>query len=292
MGHVARAMRGNRQAEPPAERIPQLLAPPWHRWHAGAVASRRIVSLVPSTTESVCELGAGARLVGCTRYCTEPHDQLAAIVRVGGTKNPSRERIASLDPDLVLCNAEENRLEDIAWLRARFAVFERTPRSVQEAAGALRDLAERLDAVEAVQPFLLRIEAQLAAAEASNLDRQPVPVFYAIWRKPWMSVNRDTFVHDVLRVAGARNVCAAAVARYPEVAVADVLAEHPAIVLLPSEPWAFADAERDELAGAQTFGVARLLLCDGRDFCWHGTRMADGLGRAAELVSRLRPPHG
>jgi len=245
---------------------------------------------VPSTTETVCELGAGTRLVGCTRYCTEPAAGLAGVVRVGGTKNPSRERIASLDPDLVLVNAEENRIEDIAWLRARWPVLEQTPRSVRQAADALRELAERLDAAETVTPFLLRIEAQLAAAATSQLGRGPVPVFYAIWRKPWMSVNRDTFVHDVLRIAGAQNVCADAPARYPEIAVADVLGQRPAIVLLPSEPWAFTDVERAELERERTFGMARLLLCDGRDFCWHGTRMADGLGRAAELVSRSRPP--
>ncbi|MDO8348649.1 MAG: helical backbone metal receptor [Planctomycetota bacterium] len=281
-------MQGNRQREGRPAGNPRILAPACGQWHAPAVASARIVSLVPSSTESVCDLGAGARLVGCTRYCTEPQDQLAAVVRVGGTKNPQRERIAALQPDLVLANAEENRAEDIAWLRARFAVLEQTPRSVVAAAAALRELAERLLALDAAQPFLLRIEAQLAAAAAGNLDREPVPVFYAIWKKPWMSVNRDTFVHDVLRVAGAHNVCADASARYPEVAAEAVVAERPAIVLLPSEPWAFSAAERDELASARTFGAAQLLLCDGRDFCWHGTRMADGLGRAAELVSRAR----
>ena len=254
-----------------------------------AVASARIVSLVPSTTESVCALGAGTRLVGCTRYCTEPEEQLASVARVGGTKNPARERIAALRPDLVLGNAEENRAEDLAWLGERFPVLVQTPRSVVEAAAALRELAARLDAVGAVQPFLLRIEAQLAAAAAGNLGKEPVPVFYAIWKKPWMSINRDTFVHDVLRIAGARNVCADEAARYPEVDVERGPAQRAALVLLPNEPWEFTAAQRDELAAACVFGDARLVLCDGRDFCWHGTRMADGLGRARELVARARP---
>lgn len=247
----------------------------------------RIVSLVPSTTESVFELAAGEKLVGCTRYCSEPADQLMGVQRVGGTKNPDRERIAELRPDLVLCNAEENRAEDIAWLRERFAVLQQTPRSVAEGATDLRELAARLDALEVVQPFLLRIEAQLAAGEVVNLESDPVRVFYPVWCKPWMSVSRDTFIHDVLAVVGGANVCAEAAARYPEITVEEVRELRPNVVLLPSEPWEFDEAQRDELAKAGTFGSARLVLCDGRDFCWHGTRMADGLGRAAEVIGRI-----
>lgn len=248
----------------------------------------RIVSLVPSTTESVCELGAAARLVGCTRYCTEPRSDLAGKVRVGGTKNPSLERIARLRPDLVLGNAEENRPEDLAWLRARFPVLEQTPCTVVEATQSLRDLAVQLDAQEALQPFLLRIEAQLAAAAVANIDRRPLRAFYAVWPKPWMGVNGSTFVHDVLRIAGATNVCANAVARYPEVTPDEVRAAAPEIVLLPDEPWEFKAGDVGAFAQHRLFGEARLALCSGRDFCWHGTRMADGLGRATALVQGLR----
>ena len=249
---------------------------------------QRIVSLVPSTTESVCALGAADALVGCTRYCTEPADVVDRVLRIGGTKNPSREAIARLEPDLVLANAEENRPDDIDWLQARTNVLVQTPRTVPEAADALRALASRLGAVNAVQPVLLRIEAQLAAAEVAALDQRPLRVFYAIWRKPWMSVSRDTFVDDVLRRLGAENVCADAAARYPEVEIDAIRAAGVDAVLLPSEPWEFDVSDRDEIAAARVFGSAAIELCDGRDFCWHGVRMANGLGRAAELVSRLR----
>jgi hypothetical protein len=105
---------------------------------AAAESPRRIVSLVPSMTESVCRLGAADRLVGVTRYCVEPADELRAVARVGGTKNPKLEAIAALEPDLVLVNTEENRSEDVAWLRARMPVLEHCPRTVVEAAAALR----------------------------------------------------------------------------------------------------------------------------------------------------------
>jgi ABC-type Fe3+-hydroxamate transport system substrate-binding protein len=251
------------------------------------MTARRIVSLVPSTTESVCALGAAARLVGCTRYCIEPAAELAAVPRVGGTKNPSRERIAALAPDLVLGNAEENRAEDLQWLRERFPLLVHTPTTVVEAAAALRELAAALGVSEALVPFLLRIEAQLAAAAAANLGQPPVRVFYAVWAKPWMGVARGTFVHDVLRCLGATNVTADASSRYPEVDPA-TLAGRTDLVLLPDEPWEFGDADVAELTAAATFGRARLLRCSGRDFCWHGTAMADGLGRAAALLQRAR----
>lgn len=248
---------------------------------------RRIVSLVPSSTESIVALGSGAALVGCTRYCTEPADGLAPVARIGGTKNPSRDAIARLDPDLVVANGEENRSEDIDWLAARTEVLVQTPRTVVDAAAALRALAARLDRLEAVQPFLLRIEARLAAAAVARLGRTPVRVFYPIWCKPWMSIGADTFVHDVLRTVGAVNVCGDAAARYPEVSLDRVVAAGVDAVLLPSEPWEFGPDDRERMLAERTFGAAAVALCDGRDFCWHGVRMADGLGRALELVRHL-----
>ncbi|HEX5051559.1 MAG TPA: helical backbone metal receptor [Planctomycetota bacterium] len=253
-------------------------------------APKRLVSLVPSTTESVCVLGAASSLVGCTRYCIEPAPQLAGVVRVGGTKNPSCETIVRLAPDLVLANAEENRAEHIEWLGRRVPVLVQTPRTVVEAASDLRTLAERLDLLEAALPILLRIEAELAAASVAEAERAPLRVFYAIWPRPWMGVNHDTFLHDVLRIAGADNVCAGFAARYPEVSEEFLRAQEPDAVLLPSEPWPFGPADRATLARSGVFGRAALELCDGRDYCWHGVRMAFGLGRARQLVARLRRP--
>ena len=147
--------------------------------------AQRIVSLVPSTTESVCELGAAGRLVARTRYCMEPELALRQVPPVGGTKNPDLQAIAALAPDLVLANAEENRPEDIDWLTARFPTLVQTPRSVVEAGNELRVLATRIGLLEQAEPFLLRIEAQIADAEVAALTRPPVRVYYAIWRMPW-----------------------------------------------------------------------------------------------------------
>jgi len=249
-------------------------------------APQRIVSLVPSTTETVCELGATDRLVACTRYCTEPPQHVAHVARIGGTKNPDLAAILRLEPDLVLGNAEENRAEDLEHLAERVPTLVQTPRSVVEAANDLRVLATRLERLDAAEPFLLRIEARIAEAEVESLQRPPISVYYAIWRKPWMTVNGDTYIHDVLSLCGARCVAADERDRYPAIEPADAVARGVDLVLLATEPWEFDEAQRGEIAAAQVFQDVPVVLCDGRDFCWHGVRMADGLGRALSALRR------
>lgn len=246
--------------------------------------AQRIVSLVPSTTESVCELGAVGRLLARTRYCTEPEMALRQVPSVGGTKNPDLQAIASLDPDLVLANAEENRPEDIEWLAARFPTLVQTPRTIVEAGNDLRVLATKLGLLKQAEPFLLRIEAQIAAAEVVALTMPPLQVYYAIWRMPWMTINRDTFIHDVLRLCGATSVAADDPARYPNMEPIDAIVRGVELVLLASEPWEFDEDQRQQIVEAKLFGDAQVALCDGRDFCWHGVRMADGLGRALAAI--------
>lgn len=249
-------------------------------------SAQRIVSLVPSSTESICRLGAALRLVGCTRYCTEPVPLLSGVVRIGGTKNPDREAILRLRPDLVVANAEENRGEDLDWLRSRVPVLTQTPRTIAAAIDCLQELAQQLGVATAARPFVDAVAACLANRRATTTPRPRV--FYAIWAKPWMGVGRDTFVHDVLTTFGVDNVAAGASARYPELDPAGLVANGLNVVLLASEPWAFDAGDLADLASRRLFGTSRLLLCDGRDFCWHGTHMAVGLPRAAELLESLR----
>ena len=252
---------------------------------------KRVVSLVPSLTRTMFDLGRGDWVVGVTRYCEEPAEAVRDLPKVGGTKNPKRERILELAPDLVLVNTEENRAEDIAWLHQQFPVHESMPRTVRESAEMLRSLGRELSCEEAAVELAGEIEAQLRGIQAAG-SASPVRVFYAIWKKPWMSINRDTYIHDVLAAAGAINVCADQVERYPTLADTQ-LAELASgvetnLVLLPSEPYAFTAEHRNELLDERTFGDAAVLLVDGRDYCWHGSRTATGLRHAHELLQEFR----
>lgn len=249
----------------------------------------RVVSLVPSWTETLFELGAGDRLVGATRYCVEPAEGLRSVARVGGTKNPKLEKIAELEPDLVLVNTEENRAEDIDWLRSRFAVYESIPRTVRQAAATVRELGKLLGAEREAGAILLEIEAQIARGEAEALTHGTVRVLYAIWKKPWMSVSRDTYIHDVLSKAGATNVTANWHDRYPELSPDDWRDLRIELVILPDEPWEFEPDDRDELAASGALDPGcDIALVDGKDFCWHGARTARGLGRVLDCLAPFR----
>jgi ABC-type Fe3+-hydroxamate transport system substrate-binding protein len=152
----------------------------------------------------------------------------------------------------------------------------------------VRALGAALHADAQAEPLAAAIDDELHRAAALELAR--VRVFYAIWKKPWMSVNADTYIHDVLARAGADNVCAAAPQRYPECLPSRARELGVDLVLLPSEPWAFSDADRAEALRERWFGErVPVLRCDGRDFCWHGARSAPGLRRAVELLRPFRP---
>ena len=248
-------------------------------------SARRVVSLVPSLTETVCDLGVACRLVGITRYCAEPEELLRFVPRVGGTKNPDLEKIVSLQPDLLLANGEENREEDIAWLKCRVPVYETMPKTVPEAAAVVREVGRRLAVDHETEAVLLEIEAELTRAEIACLERDPIRVFYPIWKQPWIGVNQDTYIHDVLVRTGAVNVCASRESRYPVVAEKDLGTLKPDLVLLPSEPFAFTQEHRTRLLEERCFGAqVPVVMVDGKNFCWHGSRSGRGLGRVCELL--------
>ena len=239
---------------------------------------------MPSTTESVCALGAARRLIARTRYCSEPADATAGIAAVGGTKNPDLDAILALKPDLVLGNAEENRAEDLEHLAARVPTLVQTPRTVAEAAVELRVLASRLGAPGAADPWLDRVDASLREAAAAARGRPPLRVYYAIWRKPWMTVNADTFAHALLGQAGGVNVFAANPTRYPEITTEELAAADPDLVLLCTEPFPFQEKHVEELVAATGLPEDRFRIADGEYLSWHGSRTPDGIDYAERLI--------
>jgi ABC-type Fe3+-hydroxamate transport system substrate-binding protein len=220
---------------------------------------RRVVSLVPSLTESVA-LSAPGLLVGATDWCSHPAD--LDVTRVGGTKSPDVERVLGLRPDLVLANDEENRAADLAALRAGGCrVWVTAPRTV---AGALTSLGRMLEACDVGRPDWLGVAAQQwEPTYAGTRARAFVP----IWRRPWMSLGRDTFAGDVLRVLGVDHVYADDDARYPRVQLAGVRDRRPDLVVLPDEPYAFTRAEGLEVFGEWGVPVVHV---SGRDLTWYG----------------------
>ena len=239
---------------------------------------RRVVSLVPSLTESVAETRR-ALIVGATDWCTHPADLDAE--RVGGTKSPDVGAVVALRPDVVLANEEENRAPDLDALRAEgLAVWVTAPRTVDEAIGSLDRMlrhACRLD-----RPAWL----DAVAATWRQPYRGPRrTAFVPIWRRPWMALGRDTFAGDVLARLGVDNLLAADPERYPRVDVDEVRRRRPDLVVLPDEPYAFTVDEGREVFGSWGVPVVHV---DGRDLTWYGPSLARARDRlAAALAASL-----
>lgn len=252
----------------------------------------RIVSLVPSVTESLFALGLGDRVAGVTDWCIHPHDLPSSVARVRGTKNPDCDAIVALEPDLVLANHEENREIDVRRLRERgLTVWVDYPRTVREAIAHLEGLA-RIGAAPATRDAVLApVHAAHARATRAAAAHAPVRAFIAVWKDPWMSLSRDTYAHDLLACAGLANVFADADERYPRVTPGEIAARDPGLVLLPDEPYRFTAADADELArGALAATPAarggNVRVIDGTLAFWHGPRIAPALDLLSDLAAR------
>jgi len=252
----------------------------------------RIVSLVPSWTETLFALGLGERVVGVTKFCVAPAERVESLRKVGGTKNPDLRTIATLAPDLVIANAEENRREDVERMRSqRFPVLVTYPRTVPAAVESLLKIG-RLAGREAEAGAMAREITRTVSeveADVGVWAKLRLRAFCPIWKKPWMAFNADTYAHDVLRMMGFNNVYAAAGKRYPATTLDEAIELRPDVVLLPDEPYEFSDKDVDELRRVLPPGLARrVLIVSGRDLHWYGVHMVSGLKSLAQRLARVR----
>jgi ABC-type Fe3+-hydroxamate transport system substrate-binding protein len=255
-----------------------------------APPARRIISLIPSITEIFFSLGVGDRVVGVTKFCTEPAEGVAGKPKVGGQKNPRLDAIIALKPDLIVANVEENRREDVEAMRAAgLRVLVTYPRSVREGIRLIQDLGVLTDTSAQSEAIATRCEAALAEVEQATVDRAAVRVFCPIWRNPYMTINHDTFIHDVLRVCGGENIFLDHSERYPRVNLGEVAARKPEVILLPDEPFPFGEkhlAEFRALGEVPAVRTGRLHLLDGKVLSWYGPRIGESLRTLSHLLIR------
>lgn len=280
---------------------------------------QRIVSLVPSDTETLFALGLGDRVVGRTRYCEEPAGEVERIPMVGGTKDVDADAVMDLRPELILGNQEENARAPLERLADRRApLFVAFPRRAGDAVAHLARLA-RLCGVAAEPEVRMVVAAsyrkvrEAEAAMATGQGEGGPRVFVPIWIDPLMTFNRDTYGGDLLRLAGADNVFAgrerryplaadlalrSPVAadretvrdlRYPRVGAEELRARAPEAILLPDEPYDFGDAEAERLASLGIEPAPRIERVSGRDLFWYGARTAGALERLRRVIEDLRP---
>jgi ABC-type Fe3+-hydroxamate transport system substrate-binding protein len=241
--------------------------------HARAGADARIVCLVPSITELVCDLGLADRLVGRTGFCIHPWETVRRIPKVGGTKDVKLERIRELAPTHVIVNVEENRRETAQAL-AEFVpeIVVTYPRKPRDNLELYRLLGAIFDREAEAQRLCERFQEAAAALDERNWPSERV--LYLIWREPWMAVGTETYISRTLALRGWETRPTSASTPYPEVSLQDFSGEVDR-VLLSSEPYHFHERHMAEVA--KVVSDARVSLIDGEMTSWYGTRAIAGM---------------
>jgi ABC-type hemin transport system substrate-binding protein len=284
-------------------------------------APQKVVSLVPSMTDSLFELGLGDHVVGVTDYCQPPQAASDELTRVGGTRAPDADAIIALGPDLVLANQEETSRPTIEKLeRAGLKVWTTFPRSAAEAIQvlwAILGVFRAQDAAPKIATLELTLDWTRRASEAAPQARYFCPIWQAdaqAYGRWWMTFNDLTYAGDLLKICGGQNAFADRErryplaadlgqvepdpagehdTRYPRLTTQEVVDAQPDLILLPDEPYAFDASHVDEVRAAfeGTPAVAdnRIHLIDGRLVTWHGTRMAEALAELPALLQQGSP---
>lgn len=240
---------------------------------------QRIISLCPSLTETLLHFGLGARIVGRTHFCIHPAEAVAGITAVGGTKNLKEERVIALQPDLVICEKEENTREMVDWLSSRYPTYVTDVRDIPSALDMMRRLGAVTDCAE--QGTALAGQVEAAFAGLPRFAGAP-RVLYFIWRKPWMVAGQDTYIDALLTQLGLVNLARDFAGRYPSLEEVQLRGLTPDLVWLSSEPFPFKEAHIAELQGM--FPGAEIRLVDGEMFSWYGCRMLAVPGYVAGLM--------
>jgi iron complex transport system substrate-binding protein len=241
---------------------------------------QRIISLCPSLTETLLHFGLGTRIVGRTHFCIHPAEVVAGITAVGGTKNLKEDRVIALQPDLVICEKEENTREMVDWLAERYPTYVTDVRDIPSALDMIRRLGQITGCQAQGDTLAAKVDATFAQLPSFT---GPADVLYFIWRKPWMVAGQDTYIDALLDHIGLRNLARDFAGRYPSLDTAQLARLSPDYVWLSSEPYPFKEAHIAELQGL--FPTAKIMLVDGEMFSWYGVRMREFPGYASALMA-------
>lgn len=243
---------------------------------------QRIISLVPSQTELLFDLGLTERVVGITKFCIHPEEWFRTKPRVGGTKNVDMEKVRALRPDLIIGNKEENAQADIEVLEHEFPVWMSDVLNLDDALAMIQGIGHLVNAAAEAE----RINSDIRSAFA---DLQPLPTSlsaaYFIWRRPWMLAGEGTFIRDMLGRCGLTAVTRAEHGRYPVLDDAQLAALDPDVVLLSSEPFPF--TEQHIAAVNMILPGTPVHLVDGGAFSWYGSRLLGSSRYFRQLQGRL-----
>jgi ABC-type Fe3+-hydroxamate transport system substrate-binding protein len=246
-------------------------------------ANARIACLVPSITETLFALGLGAQVVARTGFCIHPEPAVREVPKVGGTKDVNVGRLLELEPTHVIVNIDENRKATVDQLRKTIPhVIVTHPLVPEDNLHLFRLLGHAFAADDAALKLAQALAEALHHARSVGAQIAPETVLYAIWKNPWMTVSRDTYVSAMLATVGWKTLPAQADKRYPEVPEDDAAWRAADRILLSSEPYSFGDEHVEALQ--LQWGLTRAIeLIDGEMVSWYGVRAIAGLRYLAGL---------
>jgi ABC-type Fe3+-hydroxamate transport system substrate-binding protein len=243
---------------------------------------KKIVSLVPSVTELLYDLGLGDRVVGITRYCVHPAAWLQTKTIIGGTKKIDIRKILSLQPDLVLANKEENIKEQVELLGTSVPVYTSAVSNLASALQLIQDIGQLVRKEKKAASLVEKIKKGFASLQKIST---PQKLVYVIWRKPYMTAGGDTFIQDMINRMGCTNVFKKK-KRYPVFLMNDLEPLKPDFIFLSSEPYPFKEKHIAEVK--KIFPDIKMLLVDGEMFSWYGSRLLLAPVYFKQLLKRMQ----
>jgi ABC-type Fe3+-hydroxamate transport system substrate-binding protein len=228
-----------------------------------------IISLVPSQTELLFDLGLDEEVVGITKFCIHPADQFKRRAKIGGTKQLNIEKIRSLKPDLIIGNKEENEQEQIALLMQEFPVWMSDIYDLKDALNMIKSIGELVGKETEAVLMANEMEASFAQIEWSFLGKSPKKAVYFIWKDPYMVAGEQTYIHEMLKYVGLENVIQQP--RYPAISASEIKDLNPEVVLLSTEPYPFKEKHVQYFKELWPKAIVRLV--DGEMFSWYGSRL-------------------
>lgn len=241
---------------------------------------RKIISLVPSQTELLFDLGLDRELAGITKFCVHPSQKVQTKTKIGGTKKFNFDRIAQLAPDLIIGNKEENYREGIEKLKNRYPVWMSDVKTMEDNRAMIIALGELTNRSKQASALAKSIDESLQAFDPVTHRR----ALYLIWKKPYMAAGGDTYINETLKLCGFENVLQHQT-RYPELNTEQIKALSPDVILLSSEPFPFKPLHLPELKSICP--EANTLLVDGEMFSWFGSRLLKAIPYFKKLETEL-----
>jgi ABC-type Fe3+-hydroxamate transport system substrate-binding protein len=242
---------------------------------------KKIISVVPSQTELLFDLGLNDEVIGITKFCIHPDNWFRNKERIGGTKKLNIEKIISLNPDLIIANKEENTKEDIENLKKYFPVWISNIYTLEDALQMIHLIGEITHTQLKAKNIIETIEREFASLREELQNKKTIRTAYFIWYKPMMTVGHDTFINYMLQQANFENMFKSK-DRYPEISEEELQAMNPELILLSSEPFPFNEKHVNYFK--TICPNAQIMLVDGEMFSWYGSRLI----HSAKYFKQLR----